>query len=171
MDVEPVPLQTGDWRIVVLDSGASHSHAESGYNERRRECEEACRALGVESLREATAEAVASLPEPLRARARHVVEENERVEATVAALRDGDLPAVGALLDASHASLRDLYEVSTPEVERTVQALRDAGAAGARIVGGGFGGHVLALLPPGAVPPDGVLDVRPAAGARVLEAG
>jgi galactokinase len=171
MDVEPVPLQTGDWRIVVLDSGASHSHAESGYNERRRECEEACRVLGVASLREATPDAAASLPEPLRARARHVVEENERVEAAVAALRDGDLPAVGALLDASHASLRDLYEVSTPGVERTVQALRDAGAAGARIVGGGFGGHVLALLPPGAVPPDGALDVRPAAGARVLEVG
>jgi galactokinase len=169
LDVEPVPLETGDWRLVVLDSGSAHSHAESGYNERRRECEEACRALGVESLRDATAAAAAELPETLRARARHVIEENERVEATVAALRAGDLPSVGALLDASHASLRDLYEVSTPEVERTVQALCDAGAAGARIVGGGFGGHVLALMPPGAEAPRGALEVCPARGARVLE--
>jgi galactokinase len=171
LEVEPVPLDTGDWRLVVLDSGAPHSHSESDYNERRQECEQACLALGVETLREATPAAVAELPEPLRARARHVLEENQRVEAAVAALRAGDLPGVGALLDASHASLRDLYEVSPPEVERTVQALRDAGAAGARIVGGGFGGHVLALMPPGAEAPRGAIAVRPAAGARVLELG
>jgi galactokinase len=171
LDVEPVPLRTGDWRLVVLGSGAARSHAGSGYNERREQCEDACRALGVESLRDANAAAAAELPEPLRSRVRHVIDENERVEATVAALRAGDLRAVGALLDASHASLRDLYEVSTPEVERTVRALHESGAAGARIVGGGFGGHVLALMPPGADAPHGARAVRPAAGARVLSSG
>jgi galactokinase len=169
LDVEPVPMPLGDWRLVVLDSGTRHSHAESGYNDRRRECEAACRALGIASLRDATPASLESLPEPLLSRARHVAGENERVERAAGALRAGDLEALGALLDASHASLRDLYEVSTPEVERTVALLRDAGAAGARIVGGGFGGHVLALMPPGAPAPDGAVVVTPSAGARVVD--
>ena len=79
---------------------------------------------------------------------RHVLSENERVDATVAALERGDLDEVGALLDASHRSLRDDYEVSVPEVERAVETCRQAGALGARIMGGGFGGSVLALFPP-----------------------
>jgi galactokinase len=98
-----------------------------------------------------------------------VLEENDRVDAAVAALRAGDLEALGRLLDASHASLRDLYEVSVPEVERTVERLLEGGAAGARIVGGGFGGAVLALLPPGAEAPAGALAVAPGPAARVLE--
>ena len=126
-----------------------HSIAYSGYNERRRECREACEALGIASLREARATTSSDLPEPLRARARHVLTENGRVDATVAALRAGDLDEVGRLLDASHASLRDDYAASVPEVERTVERLKEAGAAGARMVGGGFGGAVLALLPAG----------------------
>ena len=81
---------------------------------------------------------------------RHVLSENARVDAAVAALRDGDLEQLGALLDASHASLRDDYEVSVDAVERTVARLKDAGAVGARIVGGGFGGSVLALFASGA---------------------
>ena len=81
---------------------------------------------------------------------RHVLTENARVEAMVAALAAGDLERVGALLDESHASLRDDYEASVPEVERTVEALEGAGAAGARMVGGGFGGSVLALFRAGA---------------------
>jgi galactokinase len=100
---------------------------------------------------------------------RHVIDENARVDATVTALRDGDLAEVGALLDASHASLRDLYEASTPAVERTADALRTAGAAGARMVGGGFGGHVLALLPPGTEAPHCAIEVAPSAGARLLD--
>ena len=76
-----------------------------------------------------------------------MLSENRRVDATVAALRVGDLEAVGRLLDASHASLRDDYEASVPEVEATVAELKRAGAAGARMMGGGFGGAVLALLP------------------------
>jgi galactokinase len=98
---------------------------------------------------------------------RHVLEENERVEAAVAALERGDLEAVGRLLDASHASLRDLYDASTDAVERTVTALRAAGATGARMVGGGFGGHVLAVFAPGVEPPPDALAVRPGPGATV----
>ena len=124
--------------------------------------------LGVESLRDATLERADELPEPLRARTRHVVTENARVQDTVAALLNGDLPRVGELLNASHASLRDCFEISTPTVERTVRTLRDAGAIGARIVGGGFGGHVLGLMPPDAQPPHGAIEVEPGPGAKIV---
>jgi galactokinase len=86
----------------------------------------------------------------------------------VAALHDGDLAACATLLNASHTSLRDLYEASVPEVEATVERLQAAGAAGARMVGGGFGGAVLALLEPGASAPDGALTVVPGAPAALL---
>jgi len=142
---------------------------ETGYNERREQCAQACARLGLGSLRELEPAMLSQLPQPLERRARHVLEENARVEAAVEALARGDLPALGELLDASHRSLRDLYEVSTPEIEAAVEALRAAGAAGARLVGGGFGGYVLALMPPGAVPPSGAQEVRPGPGARVLE--
>jgi galactokinase len=169
LEIAPVPLRlaTG-WRLVTLDSGEPHANASSAYNERREECSEACNLLGIESLREARAADLERLPEPLRRRARHVLEENTRVEQTVAALRAGDLPAVGALLSASHASLRDRFEVSSPAVEATVMELLAAGAAGARIVGGGFGGHVLGLLPPSAHAPAGARQVRPGPGAHLL---
>ena len=101
-------------------------------------------------------------------RARHVVSENARVDATAAALEAQDLERVGELLDESHASLRDDYEASVPEVEATVERLKAAGAAGARMVGGGFGGSVLALLPPGVARPAGALAVAPHAAARLL---
>jgi len=164
---EPVGLQLGEWRLAILDSGAARRNADSGYNERRRECAEACRLLGVASLREAAGD-LASLPEPLRSRARHVTEENGRVEEGVAALRAGALTRLGELLDASHASLRDLYEVSVPAVESTVEAARTAGAAGARLHGGGFGGGVLALFGPGTAPPPGAIAVAPGPGAHLL---
>ena len=90
------------------------------------------------------------------------------MDATVAALRAGDLEEVGRLLDASHASLRDDYEASVPAVEDTVAALLDAGAAGARMVGGGFGGSVLGLLPPGVAAPAGAVAVVPGPPARRL---
>ena len=165
---EDVPLELGDWSLATLDSGEGHAHGESGYNARRDECERARRELGLESLREATAADAERLPAPLGARVRHVVSENERVDAAVAALRRGDLDTLGGLLDASHRSLRDDYEVSTPAVERAVEACRAAGAAGARIVGGGFGGSVLALFPPGADPPSGAVAVSPGPAARLL---
>jgi galactokinase len=157
--IEPVPLDLHGWTLVTLDSGAAHSIAESGYNERRRECRDACAALGIGTLREARVADLDRLPDPLRARARHVIAENGRVDAMVAALRAGDLEASARLLDASHASLRDDYAASVPEVERAVERLRAAGAAGARMVGGGFGGTVLGLLGPGVAGPAGAVPV------------
>jgi galactokinase len=166
--IDPVPLDLSGWTLVTLDSGAAHSIAQSGYNDRRRECREACERLGIDSLSEANAPDIDSLPEPLAARARHVVTENARVDAMVQALAESDLEEAGRLLDASHASLRDDYEASVPEVERTVEALKDAGAAGARMVGGGFGGSVLALLRPGVVRPSGALVVDPGPPAALV---
>ena len=168
LELRPVPLELGGWRLVTLDSGAEHSHAAGGYNERRAECRAACEALGVEHLSAADPEAAERLPEPLRRRARHVLSENARVDAMVAALDAGDLAEAGRLLDASHASLRDDYAASVPAVEDTVAALKRAGAAGARMVGGGFGGSVLALLEPGALLLDGARAVVPGPPARRL---
>ncbi len=168
LEIQPVALERGAWKLVTLDSGERHANAQSGYNERRAECARACASLGIASLRDADASMLAGLPAPLGARAGHVIAENTRVDETVAALRRGDWAEVGRLLDASHASLRDLYEVSTPAVEAAAGALREAGAAGARVIGGGFGGHVLALFPPGATPPAGVRELQPGSGAHLL---
>jgi galactokinase len=167
LTTEPVPLATGGWTLATVDSGERHSLAAGGYNERRAECEAACERLGVARLSRADPAQAAKLPDPLDRRARHVLEENARVDEAVGALAAGELATVGALLDASHASLRDLYDASTAAVEETVARLRDAGAVGARMVGGGFGGHVLALFPPGVTPPADAMAVRPSAGARV----
>jgi galactokinase len=171
LEVSPVALTLGGWRLVTLDSGRRHANATDaadGYNRRRAECAQACELLGIESLREATIDSASELPESLRRRALHVITENDRVRETVIALQAGDLERVGALLNESHVSLRDRFEVSTPAVERTVTRLLSAGACGARIVGGGFGGHVLGLLPPDARLPDGAIEVTPEAGARLL---
>jgi galactokinase len=161
-----VDLELGDHVLAVLDSGSSRNLAESGYNERREECRRAAELLGVGSLRDATG--ASGLPDPLDRRVRHVITENERVDAAVEALEARDTQALGDILTASHKSLRDDYEVSVPEVEQAVEACKQAGALGARIMGGGFGGSVLALFPPGAEPPRGSLPVRPSPGARVL---
>ncbi len=168
LDVRAVPLDLGEWRLVTVDSGATHSHAGSGYNERRAECEAAAEALGVESLRDATEQDLERLDGALRRRARHILTENARVDAMAEALHAHDLQMAGRLLDESHASLRDDYESSVPEVEATVDALKAAGAAGARMVGGGFGGSVLALLAPGVSAPKGALEVSPGPSARLL---
>jgi galactokinase len=167
--IERVPLALGGWRLAVVHSGESHALASSGYNERRRECERASELLGVQALAQARIEDLARLPEPLRSRARHVLDEDRRVTEAVDALHAGDVAAVAALLNASHASLRDLYEVSTDAMERTVRALLDAGADGARMIGGGFGGSALAMFAPGIALPARAREVRPGAGARVLE--
>jgi galactokinase len=168
LEVLPVPLNLEGHRLVTLDSGEHHTNAASGYNERRAECATACELLGVESLREATLAMARELPEPLDRRAWHVITESERVELAVEALGRRDLEQLGRLLDASQASLRDYYEVSTPAVEEAVRRLKGAGALGARGVGGGFGGHVLGLLPPGLEAPEGSLELRAGPGARVL---
>jgi galactokinase len=172
--IAPVPLVLeGGWRLVTLDSGDSRALAASGYNERRAECARACRLLGVQTLRDLERTSrrrgdVAELPGTLARRVRHVLGENARVAESVTALRAGDLARVGALLDESHVSLREDYECSTPAVEATVRTLKQAGAVGARLVGGGFGGSVLGLLPPGTIAPAAARAVRPARGAHLL---
>jgi galactokinase len=167
LEATPVPVPLGDWTLVTVPSGEQHSLAASGYNERVAECRRAAELLGVTTLSEARIEDVDTLPEPLDRRARHILEENARVDATVAALAREDLNTVGELLNASHASLRDLYDSSTDAVEATVERLRSAGAAGARMMGGGFGGHVLALFEPNAAVPSDAVTVAPSQGARV----
>jgi galactokinase len=168
LDVQPVPLDLADLRLVALDSGERHSHTRSGYNERRAECARACDLLGLDSLRDATLEMADSLKAPLDKRVRHVVSENERVEQAVRALTGRDVALLGELLNASHVSLRDSFEVSTAAVERAVDSLLRNGALGARVVGGGFGGSVLGLLPADMEVPDDAIEVRPGPGARVL---
>jgi galactokinase len=165
-DAEPVQLDLTGHVLAVLDSGAPRALAASGYNERREECRRAAELLGMESLRDA--HDAAGLPDPLDRRVRHVLSENARVDAAVAALKARDARRLGELLDASHASLRDDYEVSVPDVEQAVAACREAGALGARIMGGGFGGSVLALFPPEADRPPGAVPVSPGPGARLL---
>jgi galactokinase len=169
LDLRPIPLELGEWRLAVLDSGAKHTlSAGQGYNERRTECDAAADMLGVRFLAGADPGAAAKLPDPLDRRTQHVLTEDARVDDTVAALAAGDLEAVGALLDASHASLRDLYDASVPEVEVTREQMLAAGAAGARMMGGGFGGGVLGLFPPDATVPEGAIHVEPGLPARVV---
>jgi galactokinase len=133
--------------VVVIHSGLSHDHTRGGYNERRAECEAACRRLGLAALRDidpSQLQIVERLPEPLRSRARHVVTENARVLEAVGAIRRADIETLGGLLLASHRSMRDDYEVSTPEIDLLVElACGRKDVFGARLTGGGFGGSVL----------------------------
>jgi galactokinase len=168
LEVIQVPLALHGWTLATVDSGERHSNAAGGYNDRRRECAEAASALGVDTLSDADRAAAGRLPDPLGRRVLHVLDENERVDAAVAALAAGDLAALGGLLDASHASLRDLYDASTGAVETTVGRLKSAGAAGARMMGGGFGGHVLALFDPEVPLPDDARAVAPGRGAHLI---
>ena len=142
--------------LLVTDTRAAHALNDGQYAERRSAAERAAAELGVASLRDVEPAgldvALACLSEDvLRRRARHVVTEIARVREAVAALRAGDLAEVGRLFDASHASLRDDYEVSCAELDVSVEAARAAGALGARMTGGGFGGSSIALLPADAV--------------------
>lgn len=128
--------------VVVVHSGVARTLAGSEYAERRAACEAAAARLGVPALRDATVDAVADDP-----RARHVVSENARVQAFADALRAGDTDRLGPLMVASHASLRDDFQVSTPELDLLVDLLVEHGALGARLTGAGFGGCVVALVP------------------------
>ena len=145
---EKVPLPAAA-DLVVINSGVTHSHATGAYRTRRAECESAAAALAVRVLRDAGLDdlpRIARLPAPLDRRARHVVTENARVLDAVAALRAGDLAALGALLAAGHASLRDDFEVSVAEIDLLVElAAQTPGVLGARLTGGGFGGSIVVL--------------------------
>ncbi|MHA0036480.1 galactokinase [Deinococcus sp. PESE-13] len=164
-----LPLPAGS-EVLVIDSGVPRQLAQSGYNERRREVEEAARRLGVPELRDVTDPAAAqALPSPLRERARHVITENNRV---LEVTRPGtDAVAFGELMNASHASLRDDYAVSHPEVDRLVALLwAHPDVYGARMTGAGFGGAVVALVERGQVSAvtHSVLPAYGAAGRQVV---
>lgn len=140
--------------LLVVDSHARHRHAEGEYAARRASCEKAAGVLGVSTLRDVTDldAALARLPDDeLRRRVRHIVTENDRVVRTAELLRAGRIRAVGPLLTASHASMRDDYEITAPEIDIAVEALLGAGALGARMTGGGFGGCVIALVEQGRI--------------------
>jgi galactokinase len=137
-----------DLELVVIASGVVHAHDASGYRERRAQCAQAAALLGVETLRDVSLAQLesSSLPPVLLQRARHVVTENQRVLDTVDALARGDRAALRRLFAASHASMRDDYEVSVPQIDRLVALAEQApGIVGARLTGGGFGGSVVML--------------------------
>jgi galactokinase len=158
LEVEPValPLSGAGLALLVIDTRSPHELSAGHYAERRRSCESAARALGLASLRDASLASLAPLQasHPLEARrARHVISENGRVTQSLAILRavqsSGDaqrLEALGPILSAGHASLRDDFEVTVPRLDVAADVAEHAGALGARMVGGGFGGSVIALV-------------------------
>jgi galactokinase len=139
LDIEAIRLPR-QLAVVVVHSGLPRTLAGSEYGDRRAACERAAATLGVSTLRDATLEQVRDDP-----RARHVVTENARVLSFADALRSGDVNSLGPRLLASHASLRDDFDVSTPELDLLVELLVENGASGARLTGAGFGGCVVAL--------------------------
>ena len=139
--------------LVVIDSGIKHQHASGEYRVRRQECADSATRLGVRALRDATPDllAAAALPAPLDRRARHVVSENARVVEARDALKRGDATRFGELMNDSHRSMRDDFEVSTAEIDALVAiAQQQADVFGARMTGGGFGGSVVMLVARGA---------------------
>jgi galactokinase len=150
-DVIPLGFDEAGLEVLVMDTKVEHEHAAGGYAARRASCEAGARALGVSSLRDVT---IADLPrardildgETFR-RVRHVVTENQRVLDTVRTLREQGPGAIGDLMDASHRSLRDDFEVSVPQLDLAVEISQNYGAIGARMTGGGFGGSAIALVP------------------------
>jgi galactokinase len=147
----PLDLAAAGTELLVLDTRARHEHAGGSYTSRRLACEEAAALLGVPALRDITDLAqLDRLPDPvLRRRARHVVTDDRRVLEVTGLLRSGDVADVGPLLTESHRSLRDDFEVSWPQADVAVDAATAAGALGARMMGGGFGGSVIVLVPAG----------------------
>ncbi|MGW3076552.1 MULTISPECIES: galactokinase [unclassified Kitasatospora] len=146
----PVDLAGAGLALLVLDTRVKHDLGDGAYAALRAGCERAAALLGLPALRSlqpsALADALTRLPSELVPLVRHVVTENARVEAAVARLDAGDLAALGPILTAGHASLRDDYRVSCPETDLAVEAALAAGAHGARMTGGGFGGSVIALV-------------------------
>lgn len=153
LESEIIPLGFEDAGLVVLviDTGVTHAHSTGGYASRREACESGAKTLGVGSLRELSqadlVDAERLLDPVTFRRVRHVITENQRVLDTVRTLTESGPGAIGDLLTASHASLRDDFEVSVPELDLAVETALDNGALGARMTGGGFGGAAIALVP------------------------
>ncbi len=147
----PLGFAEAGLELLIIDTGVSHSHATGGYAARRASCETGARILEVASLRDLTVDDLPRahnlLDDETYRRVRHVVTENQRVLDTVVALREQGPLAIGALLDASHVSMRDDFEISVPELDLAVETAQANGAIGARMTGGGFGGAAIALVP------------------------
>jgi galactokinase len=147
----PFEAQEAGLLLLVIDTKVAHSHADGGYASRRASCELGAEVLGVKALRDVTVaglEQAGRLLDPVTfRRVRHVVTENERVLQTVDSLRAQGPAHIGGLLDASHASMRDDFQISCPELDLAVDTARSHGALGARMTGGGFGGSAIALTP------------------------
>ncbi|MGU3292043.1 galactokinase [Williamsia sp. M5A3_1d] len=153
LTVDPVPFDptTAGVTLVVIDSHITHGHAGGEYAARRESCERAAADLGLPNLRAVAPgdpdDVLSAVRDDVdRRRARHVLTENARVLLACAHLRDGDLAAFGELMDASHASMRDDFEITTPGIDLIASTARSVGALGARMTGGGFGGCVIALV-------------------------
>ncbi len=145
----PIPEEIA---IVVCDSRMERQLASSGYNERRSACQNAAHMIGLESLRDASLDQIETLPLTLRRRARHVVTENDRTIAAAEALRANDLATLGELMNDSHRSMRDDFEIVPSRIDALAAAVRDVpGCLGARLTGGGFGGATVNLVWLGAV--------------------
>ncbi len=143
-----LPLAEAGLALLVTDTRVSHALVDGGYGERRRDCETAAAALGVPSLRHADLASLSRLDdERVRRRATHVVTEIQRVTETVHAVAAGDWPRVGRLFGQSHTSMRDDFEISCDELDTVVATAVEAGALGARMTGGGFGGSAISLVP------------------------
>ena len=146
----PVDFLGSGLRLLIIDTRAHHALVDGGYAARRASCESAVKALNIPSLREFSPEQLSSAQAVLDTqtfhRVRHVVTEIERVRKAVDVLKSKDFVTLGSLINESHDSLRDDYTVSCPELDVAVDAARSAGALGARMVGGGFGGSAIALI-------------------------
>ena len=153
LQTRPVPLGFAEagLEILVVDTLVEHAHASGGYRERRASCEKGAAAFDVRALRDLTVDDLPRAREILDdvtfRRVRHIVTENQRVLDTVAALDLAGPSAIGDLLTASHASMRDDFEISVPELDLAVETAQANGAIGARMTGGGFGGAAIALVP------------------------
>ncbi|MBM7505572.1 galactokinase [Agromyces aurantiacus] len=155
-DVIPLGFAEAGLSLLVIDTRVSHTHATGGYAARRASCETGARLLGVESLRDLRPDDLGRAEELLDdetfRRVRHVVTEDQRVLDTVRTLREQGPGAIGPLLDASHVSMRDDFEISVPELDLAVETAQAGGAIGARMTGGGFGGAAIALVRDDLVP-------------------
>ena len=142
--------------LMVIDTRVAHAHSTGGYGERRAACERGAEAMNVPALRDVRVDQLPRVEELVDEntyrRVRHVVTENQRVLDTVRTLREQGPRAIGDLLYASHASMRDDFEISVPELDLAVETARENGAVGARMTGGGFGGSAIALIDRDAVP-------------------